>query len=113
MFNEIGVNAQKASKIIARLSTEEKNTVLHDMSQELIKNKDGIIASNKLDLEIPSITHLSKPYSARVPVMTKTFFKLKPTRRRENLSWLLTLTIHPIASGINLCQVSSRLCFLQ
>ena len=51
MFNEIGVNAQKASKIIARLSTEEKNTVLHDMSQELIKNKDGIIASNKLDLE--------------------------------------------------------------
>lgn len=51
MFNEIGINAQKASKVIARLSTEEKNTVLYDMSQELIKNKDSILSSNKIDLE--------------------------------------------------------------
>ncbi len=51
MFNEIGINAQKASKVIARLSTEEKNTVLYDMSQELINNKDSILTSNKLDLE--------------------------------------------------------------
>ena len=51
MLNEIGINAQKASKVIARLSTEEKNTVLYDMSQELINNKDSILTSNKLDLE--------------------------------------------------------------
>ena len=51
MFNEIGINAQKASKVIARLSTDEKNTVLYDMSQELLDNKDSILSSNKLDLE--------------------------------------------------------------
>ena len=51
MFNEIGINAKKASQVIARLSTDEKNTVLNDMSQELIKNKDSILSSNKLDLE--------------------------------------------------------------
>ena len=51
MFNEIGINAQKASKVIARLSTDEKNTILYDMSQELINNKDNILSSNKLDLE--------------------------------------------------------------
>ena len=49
MLNEIGINAQKASKVIARLSTEEKNTVLYDMSQELISNKDIILTSNKKD----------------------------------------------------------------
>jgi len=51
MFNEIGINAQKASKVIARLSTDEKNTVLYDMSQELLDNTDSILSSNKLDLE--------------------------------------------------------------
>ena len=51
MFNEIGINARKASKIIGKLGTDEKNTVLYDMSQELINNKDIILTSNKLDLE--------------------------------------------------------------
>ena len=51
MFNEIGINAQKASKEIASLSTDEKNTVLYDMSQELLDNTDSILSSNKLDLE--------------------------------------------------------------
>ena len=51
MFNEIGINAQKASKVIASLSTDEKNTVLYDMSQELLDNTDSILSSNKLDLE--------------------------------------------------------------
>ena len=51
MFNEIGINAQKASKVIASLSTDEKNTVLYDMSQELLDNTDIILSSNKLDLE--------------------------------------------------------------
>ena len=51
MFNEIGINAQRASKVIARLSTDEKNTVLYDMSQELLDNTDSILSSNKLDLE--------------------------------------------------------------
>ena len=59
MFNEIGINAQKASKVIARLSTEEKNSVLHDMSQELINNKDSILSSNKLDLENSKELNLS------------------------------------------------------
>ena len=59
MFNEIGINAQKASKVIARLSTEEKNTVLHDMSQELINNKESILSSNKLDLENSKELNLS------------------------------------------------------
>ena len=51
MFNEIGINAQKASKVIASLSTDEKNTVLYDMSQGLLDNTDSILSSNKLDLE--------------------------------------------------------------
>ena len=59
MLNEIGINAQKASKVIARLSTEEKNTVLYDMSEELINNKDSILTSNKLDLENSKELNLS------------------------------------------------------
>jgi len=51
MFYEIGINAQKASKVIASLSTDEKNTVLYDMSQGLLDNTDSILSSNKLDLE--------------------------------------------------------------
>ena len=74
MFNEIGVNAQKASKIIARLSTEEKNTVLHDMSQELIKNKDGIIASNKLDLENSKHLELSTALIDRLTLILVNYF---------------------------------------
>ena len=69
MFNEIGINAQRASKVIARLSTDEKNTVLYDMSQELLDNTDSILSSNKLDLENSQELELSPALIDRLLLM--------------------------------------------
>ncbi len=50
MLIDIGKNAKIAAKEIATLSTDQKNSVLFDMSQSLIKNKDKILSANLNDL---------------------------------------------------------------
>ena len=41
--------AKKASKILARLSTQAKNKALHSIADALIAKQDEIIKANKLD----------------------------------------------------------------
>ena len=50
MLIDIGKNAKIAAKEIATLSTDQKNSVLFDMSQSLLKNKDKILSANLNDL---------------------------------------------------------------
>lgn len=50
MLIDIGKNAKIAAKEIATLSTDQKNSVLFDMSQSLLKNKDKILSANSKDL---------------------------------------------------------------
>lgn len=47
---KIAKDAQKASRVLASLSTEEKNAVLKEMAQALVRNQEVIIRANKKDL---------------------------------------------------------------
>ncbi|MGL4393139.1 MAG: glutamate-5-semialdehyde dehydrogenase [Fusobacteriaceae bacterium] len=50
MLNKIGNAAKDASKIVARLSTDEKNKILLECAEELEKNSEFILAENKKDI---------------------------------------------------------------
>ncbi len=43
--------AHNAKKSVRRLSTHVKNEVLQQLAEELLRNKDSIISSNKIDIE--------------------------------------------------------------
>lgn len=47
---KIAKDAQKASRVLASLSTEEKNALLKEMAQALVRNQEAIIKANKKDL---------------------------------------------------------------
>jgi glutamate-5-semialdehyde dehydrogenase len=49
-ITNIAKNAAKAARILANLSAFEKNKILEEMAQALLKNKEAIIKGNKKDL---------------------------------------------------------------
>lgn len=51
MLNEIGKNAKKASVLLSKLPTTEKDLALEKVAESLLKNSSRIIKANKLDLE--------------------------------------------------------------
>ena len=50
-LEKLGINAVAAKREIAALSQNQKNTILLDVANALVKNKDSILKANKLDLE--------------------------------------------------------------
>ncbi len=50
-FSEIFTNAKQASLDVARLSTEEKNSILRILSQKLRENTHRILEANKKDID--------------------------------------------------------------
>lgn len=51
MLEQLGINAKEAEKKLMIASTEEKNSALIKISEELIKNAERIIEENKKDLK--------------------------------------------------------------
>ncbi len=51
MLKDIGEKAVIASKEINQLSTDIKNTLIDDMSQQIIEDSDLILEANKKDLD--------------------------------------------------------------
>ena len=51
MLKDIGEKAVVASKEINQLSTDIKNTLIDDMSQQIIEDSDLILEANKKDLD--------------------------------------------------------------
>ena len=60
MLKEIGEKAIIASKEINQLSTDIKNTLINDMSEQLIEDSDLILKANKKDLDSAKELDLSE-----------------------------------------------------
>ncbi len=78
-MEELEVLLQKsinAKPVIANLSTEAKNQVLHEMSREIVKNKDKIINANKKDYEKAKQGGLSKALLDRLLLNDKRIEKM-------------------------------------
>ena len=50
-IDQIGINAKKAARILAKTSSEQKNHALQAMSKYVLADKKIILEANKLDIE--------------------------------------------------------------
>lgn len=73
MLNEIGIKAKSASRIMARLSQEDKNNALLAVADALINNQEEIINANKLDLELAVKNGMSEALQDRLLLSKQRF----------------------------------------
>ena len=59
LMNHLGQRAQKAARLLARLSSDQKNDALREMARQLRLHKASILKANHKDIEEAS-THLTK-----------------------------------------------------
>ena len=65
-IDQIGINAKKAARILAKTSSEQKNHALQAMSKYVLDDKKIILESNKLDIENSKSKNLSESFIDRL-----------------------------------------------
>ena len=65
-IDQIGINATKAARILAKTSSEQKNHALQAMSKYVLADKKIILESNKLDIENSKSKNLSESFIDRL-----------------------------------------------
>ena len=65
-IDQIGINAKKASRILAKTSSEQKNHALQAMSKYVLADKKIILEANKLDIENSKSKNLSESFIDRL-----------------------------------------------
>jgi glutamate-5-semialdehyde dehydrogenase len=65
-IDQIGINAKKAARILAKISSEQKNHALQAMSKYVLADKKIILEANKLDIENSKSKNLSESFIDRL-----------------------------------------------
>jgi glutamate-5-semialdehyde dehydrogenase len=65
-IDQIGINAKKAARILAKTSSEQKNHALQAMSKYVLVDKKIILEANKLDIENSKSKNLSESFIDRL-----------------------------------------------
>ena len=65
-IDQIGINAKKAARILAKTSAEQKNHALQAMSKYVLADKKIILDANKLDIENSKSKNLSESFIDRL-----------------------------------------------
>ena len=65
-IDQIGINAKKAARILAKTSSEQKNHALKAMSKYVLADKKFILEANKLDIENSKSKNLSESFIDRL-----------------------------------------------
>jgi glutamate-5-semialdehyde dehydrogenase len=65
-INQIGINAKKAARILAKTPSEQKNHALQAMSKYVLDDKKIILEANKLDIENSKSKNLSESFIDRL-----------------------------------------------
>ena len=65
-IDQIGINAKKAARILAKTSSEQKNHALQAMSKYVLADKKVILEANKLDIENSKSKNLSESFIDRL-----------------------------------------------
>ncbi len=65
-IDQIGINAKKAARILAKTSAEQKNHALQAMSKYMLADKKIILEANKLDIENSKSKNLSESFIDRL-----------------------------------------------
>ena len=70
-MKKVGEQAKASSYLLAKSSTEQKNTFLHDLSKRIIVNEQKIIDANKHDLEDAKKNNLDEAFIDRLALNKK------------------------------------------
>ena len=65
-IDQVGINAKKAARILAKTSAEQKNHALKAMSKHVLDDKKIILEANKLDIENSKSKNLSESFIDRL-----------------------------------------------
>ena len=65
-IDQIGINAKKAARILAKTPSEQKNHALQAMSKYVLDDKKIILEANKLDIENSKSKNLSESFIDRL-----------------------------------------------
>jgi glutamate-5-semialdehyde dehydrogenase len=65
-IDQIGINAKKAARTLAKTSSEQKNHALQAMSKYVLADKKIILEANKLDIENSKSKNLSESFIDRL-----------------------------------------------
>jgi len=65
-IDQIGINAKKAARVLAKTSTERKNHALKAMSKYVLADKKIILEANKLDIQNSKSKKLSESFIDRL-----------------------------------------------
>ena len=65
-IDQIGINAKKAARILAKTSSEQKNHALQAMSKYVLADKKIILEANKLDIKNSKSKNLSESFIDRL-----------------------------------------------
>ena len=65
-IDQIGINAKKAARVLAKTSSEQKNHALQTMSKYVLADKKIILEANKLDIENSKSKNLSESFIDRL-----------------------------------------------
>ena len=65
-IDQIGINAKKAARILAKTSAEQKNHALQAMSKYVLADKKIILEANKLDIDNSKSKNLSESFIDRL-----------------------------------------------
>ena len=65
-IDQIGINAKKAARILAKTSAEQKNHALQAMSKYMLADKKIILEANKLDIKNSKSKNLSESFIDRL-----------------------------------------------
>ena len=70
-MKKVGEQAKASSYLLAKSTTEQKNTFLHDLSKRIIANEQKIIDANKHDLEDAKKNNLDEAFIDRLALNKK------------------------------------------
>ena len=65
-IDQIGINAKKAARVLAKTSSDQKNHALQAMSKYVLADKKIILEANKLDIENSKSKNLSESFIDRL-----------------------------------------------
>ena len=65
-INQVGLQAKEASKILAKISTNQKNEALIAMADHILNDKELILEANKIDIKQAKAKDLSESFVDRL-----------------------------------------------
>jgi len=111
-INQVGLQAKEASKILAKISTNQKNEALLAMADHILNDKELILEANKIDIEQAKAKGLSESFVDRLELNEERVESISATLReiesfKDPVGKVLDSWTRP--NGLNISRVSTPL----